>query len=341
MLYIRFSDLYIDLYFIIFINGFVATTSMELIDYTILARAIIFSNIFSLLALGLNLTYITTRIPSFAHGDLATVGAYTSYFMLIFVLAPLGIANVYLTFPVVMLVGAVVGLVSYLGVFKPLVRRGASVTSLMIASFGLHYVIYASIAIIIDYIQSAYKVLTRNILLTKWELLWPGLDTLGSTLVNSSTVLIVTLIMLYLLLYKTRYGVIMRASVDNLYVARATGINVERVFTVAWLLIGSVTAVAGVYMAMVFPATAELGWLRLALVFVASVVGGLGNIYGAVLGGYVVGLSVVLGEAYIFRPLNIPTEFQLLIPFVAVIIILLMAPQGLAGIVSNITQRRK
>jgi len=86
----------------------------------------------------------------------------------------------------------------------------------------------------------------------------------------------------------------MRASIDNLYLAKAAGINVERVFAIAWLLIGAVTGIAGVYMAMFFPMTEELGWLRLAVMFVASVVGGLSNIYGAVLGGYVVGLGLSL-----------------------------------------------
>ncbi|MEM0369337.1 MAG: branched-chain amino acid ABC transporter permease [Pyrobaculum sp.] len=313
---------------------------MEIIDYSILVRAIIFSNIFALLALGLNLTYITTRIPSFAHGDLATVGAYTSYFALIFLFTPLGIDNIYLTFPLVALAGALVGLASYMGVFRPLIRRGASITTLMIASFGLHYILYAPIAMILDYVQSVYRVLTRNILLTRWELIWPGLDLPTSTLINSTIVLILTLTGLYILLYKTRYGIVMRASIDNLYTAKSLGVNVERVFAVAWLLIGAVTAIAGVYMAMVYPATAELGWLRLPLIFVASVVGGLGNIYGAVLGGYVVGTSIVLGEAYLLRPLNIPTEFQLLIPLIAVIIILLIAPQGLVGLISKITQKK-
>ena len=313
---------------------------MEIIDYSILVRAIIFSNIFALLALGLNLTYITTRIPSFAHGDLATVGAYTSYFTLIFLFTPLGIDNIYLTFPLVALAGALVGLASYIGVFRPLIRRGASITTLMIASFGLHYILYAPIAMILDYVQSVYRVPTRNILLTRWELIWPGLDLPTSTLINSTIVLILTLTGLYILLYKTRYGIVMRASIDNLYTAKSLGVNVERVFAVAWLLIGAVTAIAGVYMAMVYPATAELGWLRLPLIFVASVVGGLGNIYGAVLGGYVVGTSIVLGEAYLLRPLNIPTEFQLLIPLIAVIIILLIAPQGLVGLISKITQKK-
>ena len=58
------------------------------------------------------------------------------------------------------------------------------------------------------------------------------------------------------------------------------------------------------------------------------------------LGGYVVGTCIVLGEAYLLRPLNIPTEFQLLIPLIVVIIILLIAPQGLVGLISKITQKK-
>ncbi|MFN7106261.1 MAG: branched-chain amino acid ABC transporter permease [Pyrobaculum sp.] len=311
------------------------------IDYGTLARAVIFSNIYVLLALGLNLTYITTKIPSFAHGDLATIGAYVSYLTIVFLLAPSGLPeSIYLTFPIVAIVTGVVAVTIYVAVFRPLIRRGASITGLMIASFGVHFVLFASIAILADYIQNVYRVLTRNVLLTRWELLWPGTDQLTSTLINTTIVVIAVTLLLYLFLYKTRYGIIMRASIDNLYLARAVGINVERVFLVAWLLIGAVTGIAGVYMAMFFPLTEELGWLRLAVIFITSIVGGLSNIYGAVLGGYIVGLSSVLGTAYILVPLDIPIEYQLLIPLFIVIVILLFAPQGLAGIITKLVGRR-
>ncbi|MGC9049711.1 branched-chain amino acid ABC transporter permease [Pyrobaculum sp.] len=310
------------------------------IDYPTLARAVIFSNIYVLLALGLNLTYITTKIPSFAHGDLATIGAYVSYLSIVFLFTQLGVpANVYLTIPIVALATGAVAVLSYVAVFRPMIRRGAGITPLMIASFGLHFVLFASVAIVADYVQNTFKVLSRNVLLARWEFVWPGTDLLTSVMINSTIMVVVVTALLYILLYKSRYGIVMRASIDNLYLARAVGINVERVFAVAWLLIGAVTGIAGIYMAMFFPMTEELGWLRLAVVFVASVVGGLSNIYGAVLGGYVVGLSLVLGAAYILTPLGVPTEFQLAIPFAFVIVILLFAPQGLAGIVSKIVER--
>lgn len=302
------------------------------IDYNTLARAVIFSNIYALLALGLNLTYITTKIPSFAHGDLATIGAYVSYLSITF----LGMQNIYDTFPLVALVSGAVAVATYVAVFRPMIRRGASITSMMIASFGVHFVLFSAVAIVADYVQNTYRgVLTRNVYLTRWEYVWPGTDSLTSSLINTTLIVAATTVFLYLLLYKSRYGVVMRASIDNLYLAKAVGINVERVFAIAWLLIGAVTGIAGVYMAMYFPMTEELGWLRLAMVFVASVVGGLSNIYGALLGGYVVGLSTTLGAAYILTTLGLPTEFQLAIPFSIVIVILLLAPQGLVGIISR------
>jgi len=304
------------------------------IDYPTLARAIIFSNIYALLGLGLNLTYITTKIPSFAHGDLATIGAYVSYFTIVFLLGGAA-AGVYLSLPLVVLVTGAVAVATYVAVFRPMIRRGASITALMIASFGVHFVLFSAVAIVADYVQNTYKVLTRNVLLTNYEFVWPGTDLLTSSLINTSLAVAAVSALLYFILYRTRYGVVMRASIDNIYLAKAVGINVEAVFAVAWFLIGAVTGLAGVYMAMFFPMTEELGWLRLALIFVASVVGGLSNIFGGLLGGYVVGLSTVLGAAYILAPLNVPIEFQLIIPFSIVIVILLFMPQGLVSLLTK------
>jgi len=304
------------------------------IDYPTLARAIIFSNIYALLGLGLNLTYITTKIPSFAHGDLATVGAYVSYFAIVFLFGGAA-ASVYLSLPIVVLVTGAVAVATYVAVFRPMIRRGASITALMIASFGVHFVLFSAVAIAADYVQNTYKVLTRNVLLTNYEFVWPGTDFLTSSLINTTLAVAVVSALLYFILYRTRYGVVMRASIDNIYLAKAVGINVEVVFAIAWFLIGAVTGLAGVYMAMFFPMTEELGWLRLALIFVASVVGGLSNIFGGLLGGYVVGLSTVLGAAYILAPLNVPIEFQLIIPFSIVIVILLFMPQGLVSLLTK------
>jgi branched-chain amino acid transport system permease protein len=311
------------------------------VDYLTLERAVIASNVYSLFSLGLSLTYITTRIPSFAHGDLATVGAYTCYLTILLLLRPLGLpASVYVTFPLAALAAGLVAFAVYNAVFRPLIRRGASVTTLMIASFGAHFLIYAVLAILTDYVQSRHGIIIRNAQLFQWEYVWPGTDATMSTAINSTLALAAIAVLLYLLLYKTRYGVIMRASVDNMQLAKVMGIDIERVFMVTWLLIGAVTGIAGIYAAMIFPLTEELGWFQLPVVFAASIVGGLSRVYGAMFGGYLTGASMVLGGAYLLAPLHVPLEFQLVIPFAMVVIVLLLAPQGLVEVVERALARR-
>lgn len=296
--------------------------------------AMIYSNIYALASIGLSMTYITTKIPSFAHGDLASVGAYAAFYFLYFLFGGIRPGSVYLAMPIAALAGAAVAYLSYIGVFKPMIRRGASITVLMIASFGLHFLIFGVLAILDSIAQTAYGWNTRNYLLSSGEVEIPGLTQSETTAITTTVVLLLTLAALYYLLNKTKFGVIMRASIDNAPLARALGIDVERVYAISWLIIGAVTGIAGIYMGMIFPVTEELGWLRLPIIFVAVIVGGLSSIYGGVIGGYIVGWSMVLGFNYILNPLNLPSEYQLAIPFAIVIATLLLAPQGIAGLIA-------
>ncbi len=300
----------------------------------VIIPAIIYSNIYALASIGLTMTYITTKIPSFAHGDLAAVGAYATFYFLYFLFGGIKPGSVYIAFPIAALAGAAVAYLTYVGVFRPMIRRGASITVLMIASFGLHYLIFGVLAILDSIAQTTYGWNTRNFLLSPGEIQIPGLTQSQVTAITSSIVLVLVLAALYYLLNRTKFGVVMRASIDNAPLARALGIDVERVYALSWLIIGAVTGIAGIYMAMIFPVTEELGWLRLPIIFVAVVVGGLASIYGGVIGGYIVGFSMVLGFNYILNPLGLPPEYELAIPFAIVIVVLLLAPQGIAGLIA-------
>ncbi|CCC81781.1 branched-chain amino acid transport permease protein [Thermoproteus tenax Kra 1] len=305
----------------------------------VLIPAIIFSNIYALASIGLTMTYITTKIPSFAHGDLAAVGAYAAFYLSYFLYGSIIPGSVYVAMPAAALAGAAVAYLSYIGVFRPMIRRNASITTLMIASFGLHFVIFGILAIIDSAVQTAYGWTTRNFLLSTGQIHLPGL-TLNDVIALTSTIFLAAILAaLYWLLNKTKFGVIMRASIDNAPLAKAMGIEVERVYAISWLIIGAITGIAGVFMGMIFPVTEELGWLRLPIIFIAVVVGGLSNIYGSVIGSYIVGFSMVLGFNYILSPLNLPPEYELAIPFAIVIAVLLLAPQGIAGLIAGARRR--
>ncbi|MEL9990027.1 MAG: branched-chain amino acid ABC transporter permease [Thermoproteus sp.] len=305
----------------------------------VLLPAIIYSNIFSLASIGLTMTYITTKIPSFAHGDLAAIGAYASFYLSYFLYGGFKPGSIYITMPAAALAGALLAYLSYIGVFRPMIRRNASITTLMIASFGLHYMIFGAMAIADGIAQTALGVNTSNYLMTPGQIVIPGLTQDEVTAITSTIALAAVGAALYYLLNKTKFGVVMRASIDNAPLARAMGINVERVYAIAWLIIGAITGIAGVFMGLIFPVTEELGWLRLPLIFVAVVVGGLSSIYGGIIGGYIVGFSIVLGWNYVLQPLGLTPEYQLAIPFIIVIITLLLAPQGVAGIIASRRRR--
>ncbi|MBP1450235.1 MAG: branched-chain amino acid ABC transporter permease, partial [Thermoproteus sp.] len=297
--------------------------------------ALIYSNVYALASIGLTMTYITTKIPSFAHGDLAAVGAYASYYLALLLYGALKPGSIYITMPFAALAGAAVAYLSYAGVFRPMIRRGASITVLMIASFGLHYVIFGLLAILDSFLQATYGINTRNYLLTPGQISIPGWTQNEVIAFTSGVLLAVAVAALYYLLNRTKFGVVMRASIDNAPLAKAMGIDVERVYAVSWLIIGAITGVAGIFMGMIFPVTEELGWLRLPIIFVAAIVGGLSSIYGGLIGGYIVGFSMVLGWNYVLSPLNLPPEYELAIPFLIVIITLLLAPQGVAGLIAS------
>lgn len=303
-------------------------------DIALIRDVLVYSNMYSLLAIALTLTFITTKVPNFAHGDFATVGAYAAFMFTRFIVGPF-VGAAYAALPISFVSAGAVAFLSYLLVFRPLIRREASITTLMIASFGLHFVITYLLAIMADVLQNVFHVLSRNVYSSPDFYIGP----MPGVVYVSTAILVAATVALYVMLNRTKFGIVMRASIDNAPLAKAIGVNVERVYAMAWFLIGGMAGVAGLIMGMIVPITEELGWLRLVNMFVAAIVGGLANVYGGILGGYVVGASSIIGSRYILQPLGLKPEFQLAIPFAIVAVVLLLAPEGLVPIISRIRLR--
>ena len=146
---------------------------------------------------------------------------------------------------------------------------------------------------------------------------------------------------LYVLLTRTKFGVAMRASIENVSLAKTVGINIERVNIVSWFLAGGIAGLAGGLFAIWTATPQGNSSLLIVDIFAGSVLGGLGNIYGAIIGGLIIGAS----ETYLAASLdklfttfygpNIGAqvlEFQKGIPLAIMIIVVLVAPQGLTGV---------
>jgi branched-chain amino acid transport system permease protein len=312
-----------------------------MIDPTI-SNSIIYGSIVGLMCVGLTVTYLTTKVPNFAVGDFVVVGTYATAasFLLWNLKSP------YLTLPVGVIFGGLSAVVMYLIVLRPLIRRGSSLVVLMIATLAVDIVFVGIFEWFADYMGENYgRYLSDKGYGGQFYLLGqlPDFRIFGESglLVMAPILLVVVTVGLFLLLTKTRFGIAMRAAIENANLARIVGVNVERVNLVSWFLAGGVAGLAGGLLAIWTSTPEGNSSLIIVDIFAGSVLGGLGNVYGAIIGGLVVGASETYVAAYLDRLLSSiwgPTagaqvlEFQKGIPLAIMIVVLLVAPQGLTAV---------
>jgi len=296
-----------------------------MIDVVLFSRALIFSSLLTLLSIGLTLTYLTTKVPNFAHGTFAAIGAYVTLTSV-----KLLHANPYQYLFLAPIICGLIALAQYVIVFRQLIRRGATIVVLMITTLAIEFILLALINIYADYLSRVFKIRSRYFLFSSYDVRIAGQRGL---LIVAPTLAAVTVTALYLVLTKTRFGVAMRAAIEDASLASVMGINVNMVYSVAWFIAGALGGLSGALLPLWFPGNPDMGSRIIVSTFAASTVGGIYSIYGAVLGGFLIGLAEVLGTSLLattFGPWIIP--YRPLIPLVAIVITLLLAPSGLAGV---------
>ena len=296
-------------------------------NVTLLIDAIIFGNLLVLLSIGLTLTYITLKIPNFAHGDFATIGIYVAYYFLVFYkISP------YLTLPIAFLVSGTIALLSYLLVFRPLNNRGISIVGLMVASIAIEVALRSTLHIYADSLTNVYKVISRGFIFRDFGIRISRTIYIPGLLIVSTALTFTLIITLYILLTKTKFGIAMRAAIENPDLAEVLGVDVNKVYAVSWFLAGGLAGLAGALVPFRMSANPEIGWMLLLRVFSSSILGGLSSIYGAMLGGYIVGFAEVIGIQLLSNPpFNLSTAYRPAIPFAILIATLLLMPEGLAS----------
>ena len=252
-----------------------------------LISALVYACLFSMMAMGLTLTYMTTKVPNFAFGDFVTLGIYSAY-----TATRIFHWNPYVGSAIGFMVGALISAVMYLLVLRPLARRGSSLVSLMIATFGVDIGFVGIFEIYTNYLQ--YDL--GHIDAPNFYAL-PDFSLGGFSGVDFIAPLSVAVIVLsvYLLFTRTKFGVAMRAAVENPPLARVLGINVDMVATVSWMLAGGFAGYAGALLTLELPAGTFTGSNLIVEIFSSSVLGGLTSIFGAAVGGLIIGGSEILG----------------------------------------------
>jgi branched-chain amino acid transport system permease protein len=278
----------------------------------------------TLLSIGLTLTYVTTKVSNFAHGAYAAIGAYLT-FTIVRIFGSNAYNSLIFAFPF----GCLIGIAQYLLVFKPLIKRGISNVGLMIATIAIELILLSSLNIYADYITEEFRIASRYFLFTALDVTIAGER---GILIAAPLLMILTAVLLYVILTYTKFGIAMRAAIEDPSLAGVMGINVDRVYMIAWAISGGLGCLSGALLPLWTPGFPEMSARLIVSVFAASIIGGLFNIFGAVVGGLLIGLSEVLGTnllASIFGSQIIP--YRPLIPLVAIVITLLVAPRGLLG----------
>jgi len=274
--------------------------------------AITYGSQFALYALGIALIFGIMGLINFAHGELIMVGAFTIVLIghppwPVMVIATIGVAIVF-------------ALAMERIAFRPL--RGANPATLLIASFAVSYGLQ-NLAILIE--GSAPK--GTNV--STWLSESAQIGSLSIPRVNLVTVgvTLVLLIALGLFLQRTRMGIQMRAAAEDFRMARILGVNANTVIATAFGISGLLAGI-GAYLliAQTGEVAPDVGSNPVLYAFVATVLGGMGSLRGAVLGGYVFGAIFVALQAYL--PLEL-RSYRDAFAFAAVIVMLLVRPQGL------------
>lgn len=286
----------------------------------LLVNGIAVGSIIALAAVGLTLTYGILRLANFAHGDLMTLGAYLT------LLANVNGVNIWLA----MLLGAAAtvggALISEKLLWSPMRDRRADSTTLIIISIGLALFIRNGIILIWGGDNKAYDLPVAT-----------ALDIFGIKIAYYRIIVVVLAILailaLHYLLQNTKIGKAMRAVADDIDLARVSGINVDQVVIWTWVIAAGLTALGGGMYGLITAVRPNMGWFLILPMFAAVILGGIGNPYGAIAGGFIIGLVQELsaGAAQLIGT-NIPLmgpEYKQGTALLIMILVLLVRPRGL------------
>ncbi|RYJ05526.1 MAG: branched-chain amino acid ABC transporter permease, partial [Actinomycetales bacterium] len=271
--------------------------------------------IIALAGLGLSLVFGTTGLTNFAHGELITFGAIAAYVFNRGFGLPVIIAGI-----LAVVASAALGWIQDKGLWGPLRKRGTGLIAMMIVSIGLALLV-----------RSLFQYFFGGSTRTYSEYVAQGPNKIGSLRIADKElaivgIAIIVIVVTCILLARTRLGKAMRAVADNPALAASSGMRVDSVITAVWVLGTALTGLSGVLYAVDKQVSFVMGFKILLLVFAAVTLGGLGTIWGAILGSLIIGIVDEVGPVF-----GVPASIKDVGPLLVLVLILLVRPQGLLG----------
>jgi len=278
---------------------------------------------YSLVALGYTMVYGVLKLINFAHGDLFMWGAYLGLTVINVLVGLMAQGSAFFIVPAVIIVMITIALAGVLVeriAYRPL--RTAGRLAPVISALGVAFILQS---------------LARNVYGASYKTYPTGITPRGGIVIAGGArisvmqiiVLAVSFLMmgaLYLFVQRTRIGTAMRAVSLNHDVSRLMGIDVNRIIAIVFLIGPGLGGVAGMIVALYYGSfDFTLGWTYGLKAFIAAILGGIGNIPGAMLGGFLLGIIETLGAGYI------SPQWKDVIAYVILILILIFRPTGILG----------
>ena len=272
-------------------------------------------SMYALIAIGYTMVYGVLRLINFAHGDFMMVGAFFTLFSF----------SAGLSFPLAVLIGiigsAIIGILTDKVAYKPL--RDAPKISLLITAIGISFFLENLFIVVFGATPRAFKApeyLTK--IFHIGEIYLP----ISVIIIPIVTVLILTIV-LYIL-YKTKYGMAIRALAFDIPTVKLMGVDADKIIMIVFIIGSSLAAVGGIFYAVSYPSIDPLMGIIVGLkAFAAAVLGGIGSVTGAVLGGFILGFTEIFVVA-MFPELG---GYKDAFAFFFLILVLLFRPTGIMG----------
>jgi len=283
----------------------------------LLVNGIIAGSVYAMFAVGLSMVYGVFKFINFSHGELITWGAYLT---LMFFSPPFGLP-IWLAAIPALAITVVIGIVQDTLVYKPL--RLSNPIAVLISSIGLSYLM-----------RNAIRLFWGSDFRTFDLPLAEGMSFQGVYITRIQVLMVISALafftLLYLLLKKTLLGKSLRAVSDNMELSAIMGINMKKVTRTVWTLSALFAGAGGILLALDTSLEPMMGTNNLVKAFAAVLMGGAGNIWGALLGGLFIGIAENMGMAFI------PSEYKDFIAFGMIILLLMFKPRGLFSIAGGV-----
>ena len=281
----------------------------------LLVAALLTGSIYGLIALGYSLIYKASGIMNLSQGDLMCLGVFIGYTFY----------NIW-DFPIWLTIILTVVCTFFIGcllerfVIRPIFNRKVSTSALILATVAISYIV-----------QSIELVIWGGTPLTLKSFLQVKTVTIGGSIYQTESLIciavaLVCMLILHIFMKKTSFGIAMRAAAMDQDAAKSCGINVNATTRMTWAISVSVAGLAGILVGPLYGVTTTLGTSMSAKGFASAVIGGYGDMYGAIIGGGVLAALETFAAGYI------SSSLKQMIAYIAVLVVLFIRPRGILNV---------